>query len=86
MISIILAAAVTLWQPPAAAPLPVKYLIQEWYVENDTCRGGSGAESDLACKLRDRTGRRVQALGWCYAERATSGADADWARCIRARR
>jgi len=75
-----------LWQPPAAAPTAAKYLIQEWLLENEDCRGGdmNTVHAQAACWLRDRTEGRIAKLGWCWGEGPIpSEADARWLPCKR---
>jgi hypothetical protein len=76
------AAPSQMWQPPQQAPAVVKDLIQQWYINNDECRGGTDARQiEIACRFRDKVQEQIEAYGWCYGEYATSGADANWTVC-----
>jgi len=68
---------------PADAPPAVASLIQQWYDENDRCRGGSGDDpaTAQACDERTITDGKIDGLGWCYGEDAEFGYEAKWARC-----
>jgi hypothetical protein len=50
-----------------------------------TCRGGIPGtfEVEYACKMRERLGKELNRLGWCYGKRGQIGADMAWHRCTR---
>ncbi len=64
---------------PASLPAYRDPVVQEWSRYNSECRGGSGANSDLACTKRDNLTLEVEARGWCYARGPEGGFD--WLGC-----
>lgn len=46
-------------------------LIAQWTAQNTLCRGSSGdkPETQRACEERQRIGRTLDALGWCYGKK-----------------
>lgn len=58
-------------------------LIAEYEVRNTRCRGGSGDDpgTQAACDERQRLGREINRLGWCYGEKGQMGYQMAWHPC-----
>ncbi|MEO9525776.1 caspase family protein [Roseibium sp.] len=59
------------------------HIIQNWYRENDACRGGSGDRSATleACERRDFISIRLKNFGWCYGRKGETGSQHRWHHC-----
>lgn len=68
---------------PTGMPGDVRLLAEKWFMANDDCRGGYPDEikTKKACKVRDLLTVKIEKLGWCYGEFATSGVDMYWGKC-----
>lgn len=60
-------------------------LIARWGEQNSQCRGGSGDDPKTmaACRERGKTGREIDARGWCYGKKDQIGAQYQWHACTR---
>ena len=58
-------------------------LIAEYEARNTRCRGGSGDDpgTRAACSERQRLGREINRLGWCYGEKGQMGYQMAWHPC-----
>lgn len=61
-------------------------LIAKWTAQNSQCRGGHGDDPKTmaACRERSRTGREIDARGWCYGKKDQIAAQYQWHACTRA--
>lgn len=60
------------------------HLVQLWYSENESCRGGS--EEDVtapggACDRRERVSEKLDRVNWCYGRDGEFGYQHAWHRC-----
>ncbi|MFT4163503.1 hypothetical protein [Shinella sp.] len=58
-------------------------LIAEWIEHNTLCRGLHGDDPRMqpACDERQRIGRALDKLGWCYGETNQMAYQMQWHRC-----
>ena len=58
-------------------------LLQQYAVDNDHCRGGSGdnPETSKWCDARDRDDQQLTKLGWCYGPENVPGSKQQWQPC-----
>lgn len=58
-------------------------LIAEWKEQNTLCRGLHGDDPRMqpACDERQRIGRSLDRLGWCYGEKDQMTYQMQWHRC-----
>jgi hypothetical protein len=85
-LSISIAFMLSLGCPAFAAPTNdelVALLIQDFGKYDDTCRGGSGDQSEtwVACGSRDYASDLLYEFGWCYGEIGQFGYQMDLHRC-----
>lgn len=50
---------------------------------NDMCRGHGGEDGRAlrACNVREKVGRLLNGLGWCYGNQNQNVADLHWHKC-----
>jgi hypothetical protein len=78
--------------PPAGAiaqedgdlPEAVAAKIDQWFGENDACRGGSGDDEATfeACDRRDALVDDLRDLGWCYGHDGQYEYQREWEACV----
>lgn len=56
-------------------------LISQWYEANSKCRGRPPPESHSGCSDRKSLDAKLERLGWCYGQGASTGAEAVWRPC-----
>jgi len=58
-------------------------LIAQWQAKNTLCRGlhGSDPRTQPACDERQRLGRELYRIGWCYGETGQMAYQMQWHRC-----
>lgn len=50
---------------------------------NDMCRGEGGEDprATRACNIREKVGRVLNGMGWCYGNQNQNAADLQWHKC-----
>lgn len=58
-------------------------LIEQWREQNSLCRGLHGDDPRMqpACDARQRSGRALDAQGWCYGKKDQMGYQMKWHPC-----
>jgi hypothetical protein len=53
---------------------------------NDMCRGRGGEDAHAlkACNVREKVGRLLNSLGYCYGNQNQNAADLQWHKCAEA--
>ena len=67
----------------ARAPAGPQKLIVQWQKQNALCRGLHGDDPRMqpACDERQRLGRALYHIGWCYGEIGQMAYEMRWHRC-----